>query len=273
MHAPRSLSEPVALHRGSRAALLSIVLAGCGGLGVKDSAPVRVVDFDAIPDAVPQVEPQSKYGNGPVYRVNGDSYRVLARADGYRERGVASWYGTKFHGQRTSSGETYDMYTMTAAHKTLPLPTYARVTNLQNGRSVVVRINDRGPFHDDRLIDLSYVAALKLDVVASGTGLVEVSAIDPRATQPAVERRPVVPPETPPQLYVQLGAFAQPDNAQRVADQLSDHGFTPRIMPAQLGSDLLHRVRIGPLPSVEQADELMRRLLRLGYAQRRVVVD
>jgi rare lipoprotein A len=272
MHALQPHAESFALQRGSRAALLSIVLASCGGLGVKDSAPVRVVDFDAIPDAVPQIEPLSKYGNGPVYRVNGDNYRVLANANGYSERGVASWYGTKFHGQRTSSGETYDMYAMTAAHKTLPLPTYARVTNLQNGRSVVVKINDRGPFHDDRLIDLSYVAALKLDIAGNGTGLVEISVIDPRAGQPAVERRPV-PAALPPQLYVQLGAFAQPENARRIADQLSDHGFAPRIMPAQLGGDLLHRVRIGPLPSVEQADELMRRLLRLGYAQRRVVVD
>jgi rare lipoprotein A len=137
-------------------------------------------DPSGIPDAVPKVEPKSKYGNPESYVVFGKRYHTKSSSNGYVERGVASWYGPDFHGRKTSSGERYDMYAMTAAHKTLPLPTYARVTNVKNGRSAVVKINDRGPFHGDRIIDLSYSAARKLGVVAKGTAMVEVKAIDPR---------------------------------------------------------------------------------------------
>jgi rare lipoprotein A len=136
-------------------------------------------NIDAVPDAVPRAEPRAAHGNPPFYDVLGQRYYVLAAADGYLERGVASWYGPTFHGGNTSSGEPYDMYAMTAAHKTLPLPCYARVTNLRNGKSVVVRINDRGPFVANRLIDLSYSAASKLDMVRDGTTLVEVKALTP----------------------------------------------------------------------------------------------
>jgi len=251
--------------------VISSLLSGCGGIPVKDSAPPRPVDVSAIPDAVPRIEPLSKYGNNPSYQVNGTTYQVLTDAAGYNERGIASWYGSKFHGQRTSSGEPYDMYSMTAAHRSLPLPSYARVTNLQNGRSVVVKINDRGPFHENRLIDLSYAAATKLDISANGTGMVEVRVIDSRESTPPAPV--VVHAATAPRLYVQLGAFAQPENAQHLADQLKSHGFQPLILRAQLGAELLHRVRLGPLPSVDFADELVRKLLQLGFAQRRVVVE
>ena len=168
--------------------LLPIFLTACGtasgprggAIGsTRDGAPSHKVDVTSIPDAVPRAERRSKYGNPTTYTVAGKAYRIMSDSEGYVESGVASWYGTKFHGRRTSSGEPYDMHAMTAAHKTLPLPTYAEVTNLQNGRKVIVKINDRGPFHDNRLIDLSHAAASKLDILATGTGLVEVRAITP----------------------------------------------------------------------------------------------
>ena len=134
---------------------------------------------DTVPDAVPRIEPRARYGNPPFYDVFGKRYYVLSSSVGYWERGVASWYGPGFHKVRTSIGEPYDMYAMTAAHKTLPLPAYVRVTNLQNGRSVVVRVNDRGPFVGNRIIDLSYTAAAKLDMLRNGTAMVDVRTIDP----------------------------------------------------------------------------------------------
>jgi rare lipoprotein A len=140
---------------------------------------------DTVPDVVPRAEPRSHYGNPPFYDVFGKRYYVLSSSVGYVERGVASWYGPGFHKVRTSTGEPYDMYAMTAAHTTLPLPTYVRVTNLQNGRSIVVRVNDRGPFVDNRIIDLSYTAAAKLDMLRNGTAIVEVSSIEPPLATPA----------------------------------------------------------------------------------------
>ncbi len=140
---------------------------------------------DTVPDAVPRIEPRSRNGNPPFYDVFGKRYYVLSSSVGYWERGVASWYGPGFHKVRTSTGEPYDMYGMTAAHKTLPLPAYVRVTNLQNGRSVVVRVNDRGPFVGNRIIDLSYTAAAKLDMLRNGTAMVEVRTLEP-SMSPAV---------------------------------------------------------------------------------------
>lgn len=256
----------------ARVLLITTLLGGCSGLPEKDSAPPQPADTSTVPDAVPRAEPLSKYGNRPSYEVNGITYQVLTDAKGYNERGIASWYGRKFHGKRTSSGEPYDMYAMTAAHRSLPLPCYARVTNLQNGRSVVVKINDRGPFHDNRLIDLSYAAAVKLDITASGTGMVEVRVLDPQ--EPAAASTPAVAQSgEPPRLYMQLGAFAQMENAQRLAGKLKDQGYQPIISPTQTGKELLHRVRLGPLPSVDFADDLASKLLRLGFAQRQVVVE
>jgi rare lipoprotein A len=143
--------------------------------------PRNAPDVYQIPDAVPRNEPRSAFGNPPFYVVAGHRYVVLPSASGYVERGVASWYGTEFHGLRTSTGEPYDMFAMTAAHKTLPLPCYARVTNLSNGRSVVVRINDRGPFVANRIIDLSYSAATRLDMIRNGTAFVQVEVLTPAA--------------------------------------------------------------------------------------------
>ena len=166
--------------------------------------------MDAIPDAVPRIEPRSTHGNPVAYEVFGKRYFVLATADGYRERGVASWYGPTFHARPTSSGEPYDMYAMTAAHKTLPIPAYVRVTNLGNGRSVVVRVNDRGPFVDNRIIDLSYTAAYKLDMTRAGTAFVEVEAITPGTlVETAQGVTAAQPPPTlqAPVLFLQAGAF------------------------------------------------------------------
>ncbi len=153
----------------------------------KDGAPKHVpAHLLKTPDAVPKVEPLSRYGNrfnkgkSNSYVALNRRYRVMSSSRGYRARGIASWYGTQFHGRKTSNGERYNMFAMTAAHRSLPLPTYVKVTNLENGKSVVVRVTDRGPFHKDRIIDLSYVAAAKLGILGRGTGRVEVESIDPR---------------------------------------------------------------------------------------------
>ena len=170
--------------------LLSLLsLYACVSTSTRDSAPDSGTSSARLPDdATPRQEPKSRYGNGPYYQVYGETYKVMGSSYDYQERGVASWYGKKFHGRKTSNQEDYDMYAMTAAHKSLPLPTYVRVRNLSNNKSVVVRVNDRGPFVDNRLIDLSYSAALRLNMVQSGTGLVEVTAIS--YDQPSSEKQP-----------------------------------------------------------------------------------
>lgn len=165
--------------------ILVLGLFGCSSRSKRDAAPHHPPkNLDRVPDAVPKVEPLSKYGNrfknSNTYVTKRKRYSVMSSSKGYRARGLASWYGTKFHGRRTSSGEPYNMYAMTAAHRTLPLPTYAKVTNLDNGKSVIVKVNDRGPFHKNRIIDLSYVAAHKLGMLGRGTGNVQVESVDPR---------------------------------------------------------------------------------------------
>jgi peptidoglycan lytic transglycosylase len=238
--------------------------------GPREPQPAPPAARDAVPDAVPRPEPRSAHGNPPFYDVLGQRYYVLTSADGYLERGVASWYGPTFHGGNTSNGESYDMYGMTAAHKTLPLPCYARVTNLRNGRSVVVRINDRGPFVANRLIDLSYSAAAKLDMIRDGTSLVEVRALTP--TVPDVLTRTAAQP--PPALYVQAGAFADQQNAQRLVARLQAAGLERAFiaLPLQNGAHL-YRVRLGPVDSVAQFDALHARLAALGIRDARLAVD
>jgi len=252
------------------------VLAGCSIAGRKPTpaAPEVVLpppaSVESVPDAVPRQEPRSAHGNPPFYNVLGKRYIVLGTADGYLERGVASWYGPTFHGENTSSGEKYDMYAMTAAHKTLPLPTYVRVTNLKNGRTVVVRVNDRGPFVSNRLIDLSYSAAAKLDMLKEGTTLVEVKALT--VSEPDELTRSAQSP--PPPLYVQAGAFADQRNAQRVLDRLHAGGLRSAFILAPLGGKAaLYRVRVGPISSVSELDELAARLKALGYPDARLATD
>ena len=267
------------LCRAITASVLIGVLAGCSTLGrpiqpapsVPVPAPPPPTNVDAIPDAVPRVEPRSPHGNPPFYDVLGKRYFVLGAADGYIERGVASWYGPTFHGVNTSSGERYDMYGMTAAHKTLPLPTYARVTNLRNGRSITVRINDRGPFVANRLIDLSYTAAAKLDMLREGTTFVEVQALVPGAPPDNLTRTSETPPPT---LYVQVGAFADQGNAQRAVARLQGAGMTTAFIAPPAATDKpLYKVRVGPIDDVGKFDQLSARLAKLGFSGARLALD
>jgi len=261
------------------ATALCVLLAACSTLTRRAPAeraplpapvPPPPAGVESIPDAVPHAEPRSAHGNPPFYDVLGRRYFVLSAADGYLERGVASWYGPTFHGGNTSSGELYDMYGMSAAHKTLPLPTYARVTNLRNGRSVVVRINDRGPFVANRLIDLSYTAATKLDMIREGTTLVEVRALTPGA--PDELTRSAQSP--PPSLYVQAGAYADAHNAQHQLERLHAAGLASAFIVSPLeGKSRLYRVRLGPVGSVAEFDQLAARLAALGIRDARLAVD
>jgi rare lipoprotein A len=349
-----------------------------------DSVPTDAPDVSKLPEPVPKVEPRSLYGNKSPYSVLGQTYKVLPTPHGYVERGIASFYGNKFHGYKTSSLEEYDMYQFSAAHKTLPLPSYARVTNLENGKSVVVRINDRGPFHENRIIDLSFAAAVKIGVWPKGTGLVEVRAIDPAdpgsdrgvpyvntAPKPAPVTAPPVgtasaamgartdapsartvatpaaavgaigvaavpagsdaeeygdgsvagmtdaspsealppvagvapggaTPRSPasapakvaaapqgastgaitppvagkPSIYLQVGAFSDAANAQRVADQLNRAGLGPvSVVETQTGGHSLRRVRVGPLADVDTADRVTDQIAGMGLPRPQVAVD
>ncbi|OOZ37794.1 septal ring lytic transglycosylase RlpA family protein [Solemya velesiana gill symbiont] len=263
--------------------LAVLLLAGCSvrppsipGLPeTTDSAPSRKLDPSTIADATPRYEPRSRYGNPDTYVVFGKRYYVMDSSKGYVERGVASWYGTKFHGRRTSSGEPYNMYAMTAAHKSLPLPTYVQVTNLRNGRSTVVKVNDRGPFHDNRIIDLSYAAATKLGILGQGTGLVEVRALEPGQSAP--KRRYAAPePSLPskPGIFVQVGAFSSQYNADRLRERLTDElNRSIRIQRTERQGQQLYRVQVGPLTGVEQADALTIRLTQLGLGESRIIID
>jgi rare lipoprotein A len=335
-----------------------------------DSVPTDIPDVSKLPEPVPKVEPRALYGNKSPYSVLGQTYNVLPTPRGYVERGIASFYGNKFHGYKTSSLETYDMYQFSAAHKTLPLPSYARVTNLENGKSVIVRINDRGPFHENRIIDLSFAAAVKLGVWPKGTGLVEVRAIDPNeansdrgapyvntAPKPAAVTAPPPPPRPAyaaappasrfvaaapvvaapvvaagtrapsaaisapvgtdpvratqsgttsasaaadgegddgpvpgmtgvsaaealppmpgkPTIYLQVGAFSDVANANRVADQLNKAGLGPvSVIETAVAGRSVRRVRVGPLADVDTADRVTDQIAGMGLPRPQVAVD
>jgi len=257
---------------------VAALLAGCATTPHREvaptpaSAPPRLPlpprDLSAIPNAVPRIEPRAAHGNPPFYNVDGRRYYVLGTAEGYVETGVASWYGPNFDGQRTSDGDRYDMYAMTAAHKTLPLPCYVRVTNLSNGRSIIVKINDRGPFVANRIIDLSYVAAAKLDMLSTGTALVEVRTITPQSP-PVLTRVTETPPPT---LYVQVGAFTVQAHAERVVARLHAAGLAGAfIFGPPITRSHVYRVRIGPVGGVPEFDQLVGRLTALGYPGARLV--
>lgn len=258
-------------------ALAVLVLAGgCnsrGGYYKDDGPPSRhPVDMRSIPDAVPRAEPLSKTGND-AYVALGRRYVPMPEADGYSERGVASWYGKKFHGKRTSSGEKYDMYKMTAAHRTLPLPSYARVTNLENGESAIVRVNDRGPFLHNRLIDLSYAAAYKLGIMGDGTGHVKVESIDTDASGDTISRAGTGtstgaavegPSSDAERYYVQFGAFSESANAQSLKRKLQQNGIG--FAHIQHGNDGYFRVRSGPFSSSATAERILLRGADLGLS-------
>jgi rare lipoprotein A len=271
----------------------------------------------SVPDVVPRIEPRSRRGNPPFYDVLGKRYFVLSSNVGYVERGVASWYGPGFHKVRTSTGEIYDMYGMTAAHKTLPLPAYVRVTNLQNGRSVVVRVNDRGPFVGNRIIDLSYTAASKLDMLRNGTAMVEVRSLDvapapvptpaPQTPITAGDSAPTAAPLTatpldavsaaapvagspvagsaaagssvtqvaiPAALFIQAGAFSDPNNAERLVEKLRGGGYGKIfVRDNEIAGRRMYRVRIGPVPSVAEFDRIVAALERVGINDAHLALD
>ena len=243
------------------AACVAVFIGGCASDGNRDSAPKNIkVDLNSISNAVPKDLPVSKYGNPSKYSVRGKTYYTLKSNKGFQQKGDASWYGTKFHGRRTSSGETYDMYAMTAAHKTLPIPSYVKVINLDNNKEIVVKVNDRGPFHAGRIIDLSYVAALKLDIVKTGTGRVKIESIGLASKK---ERRK--------QVFVQVGAFRDRDNAQQIHDKLAASSIESDIDKVIVNAKKhIYRVRIGPFKKRDDAGKLLKSLEDLGVSDAKV---
>lgn len=242
----------------------------------KDGEPAGAgIDVSTLEEPVPKVEPRARYGNKSPYAVLGKSYRVMDKASNYHERGIASWYGNKFHGYMTSSLEPYDMYKFSAAHKTLPLPSYVRVTNLENNKSVVVRVNDRGPFHENRLIDLSYAAAVRIGIWPKGTGLVDVQVLESGQDElPQEAASSAHPAPGHARIYLQLGAFADRANAQRLLERIERERLGEvLILTARSESREVHRVRLGPLASVDAADQLVDRIKRLGLGTPRVAID
>lgn len=269
--------------------IITTFLPGCSKRYKSKDGPPKHIPANLLktPDAVPKAEPLSRYGNrfknNNSYVALKKRYRVLPTSRGYRAHGNASWYGTQFHGRRTSSGEKYNMFAMTAAHPTLPLPTYAKVTNLENGKSVVVKINDRGPFHANRLIDVSYVAAAKLGMLGKGTGRVEVVSIDPRdhgRILPKTNRKPLIakkPPNRVAQkqakntqaplkkqnIYLQLGTFGYRSKAEDLLKKIEKISNSPSQV-TQKGNvrSPLFQVRIGPIKNNQEAINLTQKLAR-----------
>jgi rare lipoprotein A len=242
-----------------------------------DSTPdIAGVDFGKIPEPVPSPEPRSRYGNKSPYRVDGETYRVLPSAASYDQRGIASYYGSKFNGYKTSDFETYDMYKFSAASKVLPLPSFARVTNLENGKSVIVRVNDRGPFVPNRIIDLSLAAAVRIGIWPKGTGLVEVQGIDPAHPEAEPPAAAAVPNRTggAPRLFVQVGAFTDAGNAERLAARLRGLRLgAVRVVAANIDGRILQRVQIGPLPDVDAVDRTTARLDAAGLPHASVAIQ
>ncbi|WP_415902102.1 septal ring lytic transglycosylase RlpA family protein [Neptuniibacter sp. QD29_5] len=265
--------------------LLALALVGCSSTSTTtnsgrysmrhDKAPDRPVDVSHVKDAVPKVEPKSRGGNKSPYTVFGKQYWVMNSSLGYNETGTASWYGKKFHGHKTSNGEIYDMYKMSAAHKSLPIPTYLKVTNLANNRQVIVRVNDRGPFHGNRIIDLSYAAASKLDILKHGTGNVRLEAIDPRAWQKsgAVVAAAPEPTANIAGRYLQVGAYSNRDSAEYVESQLRPllPELAVLIRPTTTNDRTLYRVQIGPLKSDTSLMDLTQKVEQMGHKNPRLV--
>jgi rare lipoprotein A len=248
--------------------LTGLYLVGCTPFPVverepeeeQDRGPAQPVDLSHVPDAVPGPVVRTRAGNSNPYTVLGRTYHLIEDETDYKERGIASWYGKKFHGRRTSNGEVYDMYAMTAAHKKLPIPSYVRVTNLDNSRTVVVRVNDRGPFHDGRIIDLSYAAAQRLGFVDQGTAPVEVEIIvpDDQSLAPLVAENSGATEGGG--VFLQVGAFSTESAARAQAERITGLIEQTIVVPP-MGDDQLYRVRVGPYTNTTQlhkAQELLR---------------
>jgi len=253
--------------------IIAFGLSSCGQ--IKDSAPANYSKhWQDIPDAVPQPVEKSRYGNPDSYEVMGKTYRVMESSAGFQQSGIASWYGSKFHGRRTSSGEEYDMFAMTAAHKTLPIPAYVEVHNLDNDRKAVVRVNDRGPFHEGRIIDLSYAAATKLGVAQRGTAKVNIRVLQTeeelnRNRSDAIVDSPV---NVNDKLYVQVAAFSTEENALQHLGRLQGEGFRDvRLHIESSKGKALYRVRIGPLPSEHVAKKVVALLQQNNHQNIKIV--
>ena len=269
---------------------LSAALVGCGGfpaISSSDSAPRRSVDVSKIPEVVPRKEEVVQAGNYSPYTVLGGTYEVMETSRGYREVGYASWYGTKFHGRLTSNGEVYDMFQVTAAHKTLPIPAYVLVRNLENGKELIVRVNDRGPFHGDRIIDLSWAAASKLGYADSGVAEVEVIALDPNSYQTtlaalAAEDNPPTEdvwgsanpePESSTDLtHLQIAAFSNHDTAWDLGGEVAQFTTVPvQVISPTLDSGL-YWVVVGPVSEISDMDTF-KTLLELNGLPSGFLVD
>jgi rare lipoprotein A len=228
--------------------------------GPGDNPPANL---DEIPDAIPKYEPLQNRFNRP-YVALGQNYSPMTEYQPYKARGLASWYGKRYHGNKTSTGELYDMYGMSAAHPTLPIPSYVRVTNPANGKSVVVRVNDRGPFKKERLIDLSYAAAHRLGIVGSGSGIVEVEAIDTRSPEQATvtktEETPPAKPVATAGHYVQAGAFRSRENAEQLNERLRQNGLVQNVAMENWYNNGIYRVRLGPYASRDEAERAASRI-------------
>ncbi|QIZ77590.1 septal ring lytic transglycosylase RlpA family protein [Ferrimonas lipolytica] len=259
------------------ALIVVTLLAGCAGSGSnnsryqisQDHAPTEAPDLSHLEPPAPRYEAMSPGGNRN-YTVLGKDYKVLASAEGFVKEGTASWYGKKFHGHLTSNGETYDMYGFSAAHKSLPLPTYAKVTNLANGKHVVVRVNDRGPFHGDREIDLSYAAAYKLDVLKHGTAQVRIEALTFPKPGTEAEIQPEPTTANSGGHYVQLAASSQKSNLDQLGAKISKQYSVPSRVTQQ-GS--LYKLQLGPFDTVARTQELLNLLQAAGFSSAFKILD
>ena len=262
--------------------IASITLSSCGlfhsDKTVKDSAPTYQVNPDEILDATPRVDKVTRAGNKNPYTVLGKTYHLLPTSEGYKEKGVASWYGKKFHGRPTANGEPYNLYGMTAAHKTLPIPAYVKVTNLNNNRTAVVRVNDRGPFHSDRIIDLSYAAAVKLGFAEHGTAPVFVEVITPKkivspAAKPIQSFESNISETAASERYfLQVGAFKNLASANNLrADLVSKTGRGVLVKPNEQQD--IYRVQLGPLTSLSQVEQVSQELKALNIEQPRLITE
>ncbi len=272
--------------------LLALVLVACSSAPKSrysqkhDSAPLLKLDPDRIVDAEPRAEVVRAAGNKSPYRVFGKTYRVMdsQSARHFKQQGLASWYGSKFHGHLTSNGEVYNMYEMSAAHKSLPIPCYVRVTNLENGRTAIVRVNDRGPFHGDRVIDLSYAAATKLGYSEKGVARVSIERIDaenfrqagrqektfPNSLEPPAKNEPLRVERDSGRAYLQAAAFRQFESAEILRRQLLVLLDAP-VTISSSQSDALHRVRIGPLDSSLDVERISALMARENYSRPHLV--
>ena len=254
--------------RGHRLVVLLTAagLTACSGFEPADGKPLLDIRPEQVVEPVPRAEPILAAGDTSPYRVNGRSYRVLESNEGYQEQGIASWYGRKFHGRNTANGEVFNAYAATAAHRSLPIPSYLEVTNLENGRSMVVRVNDRGPFHRERLIDLSYGAAVKLGFEQQGTVRVQLRALHLAAAED-LRRNPALAEWKSDYRYLQVGSFSERNSAHALQQRLDPKISAPVIVSEiQLGNTAWYRVRVGPVDDRELLLEMRDQLLLLGYS-------